>query len=124
MTRSFLSRTSLFAATLLAAGAGLCLEADAQLNLGPRFDRALTLSSPPGRSLRGLPDPVTRPDRRQRTAQADCSSAAAEAAADSGGQVLSVSSRQQNGRTVCVVTVLIPAEEGGRPRKKTITIPQ
>ncbi|BDA83704.1 hypothetical protein Sa4125_12460 [Aureimonas sp. SA4125] len=57
-------------------------------------------------------------------AQADCASAAAQAAADSGGQVLSVSAREQNGRTVCVVTVLVPGEDGGRPRKKTITIPQ
>jgi hypothetical protein len=57
-------------------------------------------------------------------AAADCSGAAAQAAADSGGQVLSVSSRQQNGRTVCVVTVLVPGSDGGRPRKQTITLPQ
>ena len=57
-------------------------------------------------------------------AAADCSGAAAQAAADSGGQVLSVSSRQQDGRTVCVVTVLVPSSDGGRPRKQTITLPQ
>lgn len=59
-----------------------------------------------------------------RVADGDCSGAAAQAAADSGGQVLSVSSRQQGGRTVCVVTVLVPGEDGSRPRKKTITVPQ
>ncbi|WP_185983118.1 hypothetical protein [Aureimonas mangrovi] len=56
-------------------------------------------------------------------AQGNCSAAAAQAAAQSGGQVLSVSSRQQNGQTVCVVTVLIPGQDGGRPRRTTITIP-
>ena len=57
-------------------------------------------------------------------AAADCSGAAAQAAADSGGQVLSVSSRQKDGKTVCVVTVLVPGSDGGRPRKQTITIEQ
>jgi hypothetical protein len=56
-------------------------------------------------------------------AQGNCSAAAAQAAAQSGGQVLSVSSRQQNGQTVCVVTVLVPGTDGGRPRRTTITIP-
>jgi hypothetical protein len=59
-----------------------------------------------------------------RIADADCSAAAAEAAAETGGQVLSVSSREEGGRTVCVVTVLVPGGEGERPRKRTITVPQ
>jgi hypothetical protein len=36
--------------------------------------------------------------------------------------VLSVSSREENGQTVCVVTVLVPGTDGGRPRKTTVTI--
>lgn len=59
-----------------------------------------------------------------RVADADCSAAAAEAAAQTGGQVLSVSSRNDGGRTVCVVTVLVPGEDGQRPRKRTLTLPQ
>lgn len=59
-----------------------------------------------------------------RMADADCSAAAAEAAAQTGGQVLSVSSRSEGGRTVCVVTVLVPGEDGQRPRKRTLTLPQ
>lgn len=55
---------------------------------------------------------------------ADCSGAAAEAAARTGGRVLTVSSRNQDGRTVCVVTVLVPSGEGGRPRKQTVVVPQ
>lgn len=57
-------------------------------------------------------------------AQADCADAAAEAAAQTGGQVLSVSSRSEGGRIVCEVTVLVPARDGERPRKTTITIRQ
>lgn len=57
-------------------------------------------------------------------AAADCSDAAAKAAAQTGGRVLTVSARNQNGRTVCVVTVLVPSREGGRPRKQTVTVPQ
>ncbi|MEX6505611.1 hypothetical protein [Jiella sp. M17.18] len=52
----------------------------------------------------------------------DCSSAADRAASQTGGQVLSVSMRRQGGQTVCVVTVLVPARDGERPRKKTVTI--
>ncbi|WP_188907091.1 hypothetical protein [Aureimonas endophytica] len=57
-------------------------------------------------------------------AAADCSQAAADAAAKTGGRVLTVSSRNDGGRTVCVVTVLIPADGGGRPRKQTVVLPQ
>ncbi|MEF2551756.1 hypothetical protein VQ042_10350 [Aurantimonas sp. A2-1-M11] len=55
-------------------------------------------------------------------AQADCSGAGAKAAAQTGGDVLSVSTRTENGQTVCVVTVLVPGTDGGRPRKTTVTI--
>lgn len=57
-------------------------------------------------------------------AQAGCSAAAQQAAAQTGGQVLSVQTAQRGGQTVCIVTVLIPARDGDRPRRTTITIPQ
>jgi hypothetical protein len=57
-------------------------------------------------------------------AQGGCSAAAQQAAAQTGGQVLSVQTAQRGGQTVCVVTVLIPARDGDRPRRTTITIPQ
>lgn len=59
-----------------------------------------------------------------RVAQGGCSAAAREAAQQSGGQVLSVQTSNQGGRTVCIVTVLIPAQDGERPRRQTITIEQ
>ena len=57
-------------------------------------------------------------------AQGSCSAAAFQAASQSGGQVLSVTTAQQGGRTVCIVTVLVPGRDGGRPRRVTLTIPQ
>jgi hypothetical protein len=54
--------------------------------------------------------------------QADCSAAAAQAAAETGGQVLSVSSRGNGPDAECVVTVLVPGQDGDRPRKQTITV--
>lgn len=57
-----------------------------------------------------------------RVAAADCSGAARRAASQTGGQVLSVSTRNQGGQTVCVVTVLVPGKGDERPRKRTITI--
>ena len=63
-----------------------------------------------------------RPDESFEIAAADCSGAAAQAAAQTGGRVLSVSSRDEGGQTVCVVTVLVPGTDGGRPRKETVTI--
>ncbi|MBO0661843.1 hypothetical protein LQ948_04595 [Jiella sp. MQZ9-1] len=57
-----------------------------------------------------------------RLAAADCSGAASRAARQTGGQVLSVSTRSQGGQIVCVVTVLVPGKGDQRPRKQTITI--
>ncbi|MCB8836088.1 hypothetical protein [Aurantimonas sp. VKM B-3413] len=57
-----------------------------------------------------------------RMAAGDCSGAAARAESQTGGKVLSVSTQQQGGQMVCVVTVLVPAQGGERPRKKTVTI--
>ena len=68
---------------------------------------------------------ATVPPRAEnvRLAQDSCSAAALEAAAQTGGQVLSVSMTQKGGQTVCVVTVLIPGHSGDRPRRTTVTVP-
>lgn len=54
----------------------------------------------------------------------DCSSAASQVAAQTGGQVLSVSAKNQGGQTVCKVTVLVPASGNERPKKMTVTVPE
>ncbi len=93
------------------------------------FLAALTLGAGPVAARDGAGDwpqqlrraaPVT--EGLVRLAQADCSSAGSKAAAQTGGEVLSVSTRTEGGQTVCVVTVLVPGTDGGRPRKTTVTI--
>jgi len=55
---------------------------------------------------------------------ADCNAAAQRVVARTGGQLLSVSAEQENGRTVCRVTVLVPASGNKRPRKMTVSVSQ
>ncbi|WP_062016474.1 hypothetical protein [Aureimonas sp. AU4] len=103
MTRPSTSRPLALAALLL-----MPATAAEALHVGPRgMDEAV-----PGREI-GI-----------QVAQGGCSGAAREAAQQSGGQVLSVQTANRGGRTVCVVTVLIPAQDGNRPRRQTITIEQ
>ena len=119
MSRPFiraLRLASLLAAVWASAPAVASVGADgAPLQMSEIFARAADLPAELQPVPSGLPVLM---------AAADCSEAAAQAAADSGGQVLSVSSRQQDGKTVCVVTVLVPGADGGRPRKQTIVVPQ
>ncbi|PST26465.1 hypothetical protein C7U60_05475 [Mesorhizobium plurifarium] len=49
----------------------------------------------------------------------DCSAAAAQVVAETGGELLSA---QPTGDGQCVVTVLIPGN-GGRPKKVTVKVP-
>ena len=49
----------------------------------------------------------------------DCSAAAAQVVADTGGELLSA---QPKGET-CVVTVLVPGKGNARPRKVTVRVP-
>lgn len=50
---------------------------------------------------------------------ADCSDAARQVVAETGGELLSAQPR--NG--VCVVTVLVPGKGNARPRKITVRVP-
>jgi hypothetical protein len=50
---------------------------------------------------------------------ADCSEAARQVVAETGGELLSAQPR--NG--VCVVTVLVPGKGNARPRKVTVRVP-
>lgn len=49
----------------------------------------------------------------------DCSAAAAEVVAETGGELLSAQPRGD----VCVVTVLVPGKGNARPRKVTVRVP-
>lgn len=49
----------------------------------------------------------------------DCSSAASQVVAQTGGELLSA---EPSGDS-CVVTVLVPGKDNGRPRKVTVRVP-
>lgn len=55
---------------------------------------------------------------------ADCNAAASRVVSQTGGQLLSVSASNKNGRTVCRITVLVPGDGNKRPRKMTVSVPQ
>ena len=61
---------------------------------------------------------------RVELASADCNAAAERVVSRTGGQLLSVSAGREGGRTVCHVTVLVPASDHKRPRKMTVTVSQ
>lgn len=56
-------------------------------------------------------------------AAGDCSAAAAQVVAQTGGQLLSASPGDQGGQAVCHVTVLVPGAGNERPKKVTVTVP-
>ncbi|RFC64232.1 hypothetical protein DYI37_07785 [Fulvimarina endophytica] len=45
-----------------------------------------------------------------------------QAESQSGGQMMSVSQSVENGSTVCHITVLVPSQDNGKPRRTVITI--
>ncbi len=61
---------------------------------------------------------------RVELASADCNAAAQRVVSRTGGQLLSVSAGREGGKTVCRVTVLVPASDHKRPRKMTVTVAQ
>ena len=55
--------------------------------------------------------------------QASCGSAeVAEAEAQTGGRMMSGSQQSRGGQTICQVTVLIPPQGDGKPRRQVVTI--
>ncbi|OHV85750.1 hypothetical protein [Ensifer sp. LCM 4579] len=69
--------------------------------------------------LAGFPPPAVTVPAVIVSAAGDCSVAAAQVVAETGGELLSV---QPTSDGKCVVTVLIPGN-GGRPKKLTVRVP-
>ncbi len=55
---------------------------------------------------------------------ADCNAAARRVVAETGGQLLSVTSSSEGGRITCHITVLVHGGHDTRPRKMTVAVPQ
>ncbi len=56
-------------------------------------------------------------------AAADCYSIGQQIAEQNGGQLANVREANKGGQTVCVVVVLVPGKDGGRPRRQEFTVP-
>lgn len=54
---------------------------------------------------------------------ADCYAIGQQIAAQNGGQLANVSQADRGGQAVCVVVVLVPGKDGGRPRRQEFTVP-
>jgi hypothetical protein len=59
----------------------------------------------------------------QPAAAADCYGIGQQIAAQNGGQLANVREANQDGQTVCVVVVLVPGKDGGRPRRQEFVVP-
>jgi len=59
----------------------------------------------------------------QPAAAADCFGVGQQIAAQNGGQLANVREANQGGQTVCVVVVLVPGKDGGRPRRQEFVVP-
>ncbi|MFZ1773468.1 MAG: hypothetical protein WAT78_05870 [Rhizobiaceae bacterium] len=55
---------------------------------------------------------------------ADCHAVGEQVAAENGGRLAKATAEQRDGQPVCVVVVLKPAENGGRPKRTEIIVPQ
>lgn len=54
---------------------------------------------------------------------ADCYAIGQQIAAQNGGQLANVSQTERGGQPACVVVVLIPGKDGGRPRREEFVVP-
>ena len=56
-------------------------------------------------------------------AAADCYAIGQQVAAQNGGQLANVREANQGGQPVCVIVVLVPGKDGGRPRRQEFVVP-
>lgn len=56
-------------------------------------------------------------------AAVDCDQPAKKVVRQTGGELLSATPTQQNGKQVCKVTVLVKSGNGQRPKKMSVTVP-
>lgn len=59
----------------------------------------------------------------QPVAAADCYGIGQQIAAENGGQLANVRQANRGGQPVCVIVVLVPGKDGGRPRRQEFTVP-
>ena len=55
--------------------------------------------------------------------QSDCYSIGQQVAAERGGTLAKAQQSTKGGQAVCVIVVLLPGKDGGRPRRTQIVVP-
>jgi hypothetical protein len=61
---------------------------------------------------------------RFRLAAADCYGIGQQVASQMGGTLRDARAATRGGQAVCVIVVLVPGRDGGRPRRQEIVVPQ
>ena len=66
-----------------------------------------------------------QPDRQEMVVrvQSDCYSIGQQVAADRGGTLAKATQTTKGGQKVCVIVVLLPGKDGGRPRRDQVVVP-
>jgi hypothetical protein len=71
------------------------------------------------------PMATSAPERRDIVVrvQSDCYSIGQQVASDRGGTLAKATQTTKGGREVCVIVVLLPGKDGGRPRRDQVVVP-
>lgn len=57
-------------------------------------------------------------------AGSDCYAIGEQVARDNGGELANAMADTQDGQPVCRIIVLVPSEDGGRPKRREFVVPQ
>lgn len=75
-------------------------------------------------SLAALPATASDDQELIHIAAADCYGVGQKVAASSGGKLAKAVPETRGGQAVCVIVVLVPGKDGGRPRRKEVVVNQ
>lgn len=75
-------------------------------------------------SLAAAPAAASQDQQLLRVAAADCYGIGQNVAASSGGKLAKAVPQNRGGQSVCVIVVLVPGKDGGRPRRKEVVVKQ
>jgi len=76
----------------------------------------------PASSLPALPAVPATPERAQ-LVQGDCYAIGQQIAAQNGGTLAMATPEERGGQRVCVIVVLVPGQDGQRPRRAEFVVP-
>lgn len=77
----------------------------------------------PAAALPAVDRETAAPEQPVHLASGECYAIGQQIAAERGGQLANARVENRGGQQVCVVIVLIPAQDGQRPRRSEIVVP-